>query len=94
MIGKPTQHTTGAPSNNEVGGDHYNIMIPPIDYIRANDMSFCEGNVVKYITRYKNKGKMEDLCKCLHYVLLTMEKEYHMSPHATSEIMEILRCYR
>jgi len=36
--------------DNQVGGDHYKKKaIQPIEYIMANDLDFCEGNVVKYI---------------------------------------------
>ena len=42
------------PTSDQIGGDHYkNKAIQPIDYILANQMDFCSGNVVKYITRFK-----------------------------------------
>ena len=54
---------------NQVGGDHYkNKAIQPIEYIMANELDFCEGNVVKYITRWKDKGGVESLRKIKHYV--------------------------
>lgn len=58
------------PSANEVqhGGNHYKTGgIEPIDYIIANEMDFCEGNVVKYITRHKKKNRAEDIKKIVHY---------------------------
>ena len=61
-------------SDRQVGGNHYhNNGIQPIHYILANDLGFCEGNVVKYITRYKHKGGIEDLDKVIHYVELLKE---------------------
>lgn len=43
--------------------------IQPIDYITANSMGFLEGNVIKYVTRYKYKGKrLEDLRKAKFYI--------------------------
>jgi len=42
--------------------------IEPIDFSISNDLSFCEGNVVKYITRYKHKNWIEDLKKCQFYI--------------------------
>lgn len=43
--------------------------IEPIEYIMANKLGFCEGNIVKYITRYKDKGKpLDDLRKIKVYV--------------------------
>ena len=48
---------------------HYtNWSIEPIDYIIANDMSFCEANIVKYITRYKYKNGIQDLEKAQFYI--------------------------
>lgn len=62
--GKYAKKTT-----EQVGGTHYkNKKIEPIDYIIANDLNFCEGNVIKYITRYKEKGGVEDLKKAKQYI--------------------------
>jgi len=47
---------------------HYNQGIETTDYIISNNMNFCEGNIVKYITRYKLKGGMEDLKKAKWYL--------------------------
>lgn len=49
---------------------HYHkYKIEPIEYILANNLGFCEGNIVKYITRYKDKGKpLDDLRKIKVYV--------------------------
>lgn len=57
------------------GGNHYKTLkIQPIEYILANDLGYCEGNVVKYISRYKLKGGIEDLKKAKHYIELLMEE--------------------
>jgi hypothetical protein len=51
------------------GGDHYkNMNMQPWDYIVANNLGYLEGNVVKYVTRYKEKGGVEDLKKARHYL--------------------------
>jgi hypothetical protein len=48
---------------------HYNKGIETIDYIESWNMGFNDGNVVKYVTRAKYKGKeLEDLKKCLWYI--------------------------
>jgi hypothetical protein len=47
-----------------VGGDHYlKCKIQPLDYILANELGFVEGGIVKYVTRWKNKGGVQDLEK-------------------------------
>ena len=54
---------------------HYaNNKIEPIDYIISNKLDFCEGNVVKYITRWRKKGGIEDLKKCKQYVQSILDK--------------------
>lgn len=59
------------------GGSHYkDNAIQPIVYIHANKLGFCEGNVVKYITRHKEKNGAEDIRKVIHYCELLLELEY------------------
>ena len=53
----------------EKDAHYHKCKIEPIEYILANNLGFCEGNVVKYITRYKDKGKpLDDLRKIKVYV--------------------------
>ena len=60
--------------DRQVGGGHYKDMpLQPIEYIMKNNLGFCEGNVVKYITRYSSKGGVEDLRKVIHYTELLIE---------------------
>ena len=47
---------------------HYNIKIEPRDYITQNKLDFNEGNIIKYITRYKQKNGLEDLKKAQDYL--------------------------
>ena len=59
------------------GGGHYKDRgIQPLEYTMQNNLSFCEGNVVKYISRYKSKSGIEDLAKVIHYALLTSYEVY------------------
>jgi hypothetical protein len=59
----------------QVGGVHYKDMkIQPIEFILANDLPFCEGNIVKYICRYKQKNGIEDIKKVIHYAEILLEK--------------------
>lgn len=48
--------------------DHYQFEIQPVEYIMKNGLGFCEGNVVKYISRWKLKNGREDLLKARHYI--------------------------
>lgn len=65
------------PLDKQIGGDHYKTMkIQPIEYIVANNLSFLEGNVIKYITRHKAKGGKADVEKVIHYCELILQTEY------------------
>jgi hypothetical protein len=62
--------------DKQVGGSHYKDMaIQPIEYIHKNGLGFCEGNIVKYITRWKTKNGIEDLKKVIHYAELLIQME-------------------
>jgi len=58
----------------QVGGDHYmDKAIQPWDYIIANNLGYLEGNIVKYISRWKDKGGADDLRKAQHYLAKLIE---------------------
>ena len=57
------------PNSRQVGGDHYKgKTVQPWDFIAANGLGFFEGNVVKYVTRWKDRGGVQDLHKARHYL--------------------------
>ena len=61
----------------QVGGDHYkNMAIQPLEFVMANDLNFCEANIVKYITRHHAKGGAEDVKKVIHYAQLLLQLKY------------------
>lgn len=60
--------------DKQVGGSHYkSLAIEPSEYAMKNGLGFAEGNVVKYVTRYKDKGGLEDLHKAKHYLEMLIE---------------------
>ncbi len=63
---------TPAPSVSnifQIGGSHYKDKpIQPWDYIAANRLGYLEGNIVKYVSRYKEKDGIADLHKAKHYL--------------------------
>ena len=66
--------------DKQVSGDHYKSKaIQPVVYIHANNLGFCAGNVVKYVTRYKDKGGIADLEKAKHYIDLLIQLETERS---------------
>jgi len=66
--------------DKQQGGSHYNLSIQPIEYIFKTSLDYCEGNVVKYITRHGKKNGAEDIRKAIHYCELLLELEYGEKP--------------
>lgn len=65
-----------AANDRQVGGDHYkNKNIQPWDYIIANDIGYLEGNIIKYISRWREKSGLADLAKAKHYLDKLIETE-------------------
>jgi hypothetical protein len=63
------------PQERQVGGNHYkDFCIQPYEFISKNNLSFFQGNVVKYVCRYKDKNGIEDLKKIIHYCELEILK--------------------
>ena len=64
------------PEHKQVGGDHYSKMdIQPWEVISRGGLDFFEGNVVKYVMRYRAKNGLEDLKKARHYLDYLIERE-------------------
>ena len=60
----------------QINGDHYkSLTIQPVEYIHANNIPFLEENVIKYVTRWRNKNGIADLEKAKHYIELLIELE-------------------
>lgn len=70
-----TLPSSDSPLQHQVGGDHYKkYAIQPVEYIVANRMGFCEGNVIKYVTRYQDKNGIEDLKKARHFLDILIDQ--------------------
>lgn len=62
--------------DHQEGGAHYKTYaIQPIEYIHANDIPFAEGCVIKYVTRWRDKGGIKDLEKARHFIDMLIELE-------------------
>jgi hypothetical protein len=74
MVNK-TMFEDAFPQDNQVGGSHYKFFkIQPYEFISKNDLSFFQGNVIKYVVRYPYKNGVEDLQKIIHYCQLEILK--------------------
>lgn len=64
-------------TDTQVGGSHYKgLAIQPAEYCQRNRLPYCEANVVKYVTRHREKNGREDIEKAIHYLHLLLEIEY------------------
>jgi hypothetical protein len=71
---------SGALTRQE-GGDHYKrLKIQPVEYMHANGIPFMEGCVIKYMTRWRDKGGVKDLEKARHFIDLLIELELKAQP--------------
>lgn len=63
--------------DKQIGGSHYKeFAIQPLEFIHRNRLSWCEGNIIKYVCRHEKKNKKEDLLKAMHYLELLIELDY------------------
>lgn len=70
---------TKDPFKRQVGGDHYKrLRIEPAEFCHANQVPYIEGCVIKYVLRWRDKGKLQDIEKARHYLdlLLASERKY------------------
>jgi len=62
--------------DTQIQGAHYKTLkMQPVQYIHANKIGYFEGNVIKYVTRWRSKGGIADLEKARHYIDLLIELE-------------------
>lgn len=65
-----------SPLQKQHGGDHYKkLKIQPLEFIHANGIPFAEGCVIKYVSRWRTKGGIQDLEKAKHFIELLIELE-------------------
>jgi len=70
------QETSNPANDIQIGGTHYKDKgLQPWDAIAAWDCGFLDGNVIKYVVRYRSKGGVEDLKKARHYLDKLIELE-------------------
>ena len=77
------QTTTASPAPSEHSATSPNYYakyeVKPIDFIVDNDLPFAEGNIVKYVVRWKQKNGVEDLKKARVYLDKLIELDEQQS---------------
>jgi hypothetical protein len=62
--------------DTQVGGGHYkNLAIQPMQYSMANGLDACQHTIIKYVTRFREKGGVADLEKAKHVIEMLIELE-------------------
>lgn len=65
-----------SPFNTQVDGNHYSkLKIQPFQYSLANGLGPAEHTVIKYVTRWRDKGGLRDLEKAKHVIDLLIAHE-------------------
>ena len=68
--------------DTQVGGDHYKTEYQHWDFVRDTGMGYMEGQVVKYVTRWRKKGGLQDLEKAQHFLAkIQQEKDINLNKH-------------
>jgi Protein of unknwon function (DUF3310) len=64
------------PWNTQVGGDHYRkLPIQPFRYSMENGLDPMQHTIIKYVTRFRDKGGIADLEKAKQTIDLLIEWE-------------------
>ena len=62
--------------DRQISGNHYKTLkIQPLEYALENDLGVCEHAVIKYVSRWREKGGVDDLRKAIHYCEILIELE-------------------
>jgi hypothetical protein len=59
----------------QIQGSHYQTLIQPWDAIIAWELGFLDGCAVKYLSRWRKKGGVDDLRKAVHFIEKLIEVE-------------------
>lgn len=55
-------------NDKQVAGTHYKAGIEHWDFVVANDLDYFQGQITKYVTRWKKKNGITDLLKAQHFL--------------------------
>ena len=60
---------------DKINPDYYKSGIETADYIESHSMDYFQGNVIKYVSRWRQKNGLDDLLKAKHYLEFLIERE-------------------
>jgi hypothetical protein len=67
-------------NKTQVGGTHYKTRIEHWDYVEANNLDYFQGQITKYVARWKDKGGLNDLRKAQHFLEKYIELQLQKDP--------------
>lgn len=74
---EPVEESSKSALDTQVAGSHYkSLKIQPMEYSMGNKLDACQHTAIKYITRFRDKGGIEDLNKAKHAIDLLIQFEY------------------
>jgi hypothetical protein len=68
-------------NDKQIAGSHYQTPIQVWDFIAANELDWFQGTIVKYITRWRHKGGIDDLLKAQHVLEKYIEVQCGTKTH-------------
>ena len=82
--------------DHQVGGNHYKgLQYQVIEWAERNALSFQEGNIIKYLTRWRKKNGVQDVEKAIHYykLLVEMKSQDHLPRVLPKWVQRSLRIF-
>ena len=76
-------------NEKQVGGEHYRSDIQHWDFVWANNMDYFQGQITKYVYRWRSKNGLQDLYKAKHFLdkYIELAEEEHLGD-ATPDYVE------
>lgn len=62
-------------NDRQVGGSHYKSNLQHWDWVASNDLDYFQGQITKYVARWKLKNGLQDLYKARHFLDKYIELE-------------------
>lgn len=79
--------------DTQIGGDHYKSMkIQPMEYSMQNGLDACQHTAIKYITRFRQKGGIQDLEKAKHCIDMLIQFELGHTPTPAADSGGFILC--
>lgn len=67
-------------NNRQVAGTHYAAPIQHWDFVTANELDYFQGQITKYVCRWKKKNGLKDLEKAQHFLEKYIEIQRTQQP--------------